>query len=86
MQLCFPHFSLCNSTPLHEYATTNLFILLLIGSWVILFSIRNGASLTILVHDLDVHGILFVLSYVDGPCCVIGKYVITPAYIFISSV
>lgn len=28
-------FSLLNNTPLHEYATTNLFILLLMGNWVI---------------------------------------------------
>lgn len=42
--------------------------------------------MTILVHDLHVHGMLFVLSYIYSPCCVIGKYVITPAYIFISSV
>lgn len=47
---------------------------------VVLFSIRNGASMTILAHNIGVQGILFVLSYVYDPCCVTGMYVIAPTY------
>lgn len=70
-------FSLLNNTPLQEYATSNLFILLLMGKWVIssviLFSIRNGASITILAPDLGVH---VMLCYIHAPCWIIDICVI----------